>query len=85
MAIDQPEQMPSTFPDIARIQPTQEFLNIILKNTHFNDDLLKDSAKTKLHISYYFPIPVAVIRFAEAFYDFILPLRLSAKDLSVSK
>lgn len=74
-----------SFPtDAARLQPSSDSLNIILKNTHFSDDILSDSQKVKLYIDYRYPLAVAVLSFAAPFYDFILPLRLSSTNAATS-
>lgn len=76
--------MQQSLPDSARLQPTFDALNIILKNTHFSDHILKDAQKVKLRIDFRYPIATAVIRFGEAYFDFILPLRLSYTNTAIT-
>lgn len=70
--------------DVTRLTQSKDSLTIILKNTHFSDQILEDSSKVSLHIDYSYPIAVAVIRFTETYYDFIQPLRFSGTELSAS-
>ena len=56
--------------DVARLQPASDALNIILKNTHFKDDILAEKAKIHLRIDYSMTIPILVFTFSEPFYDF---------------
>lgn len=60
--------------DVARIQPTTDALNIILKNTHFQDDVLGQASNIRFRIDYTASIPVLIFRFHEPFYDFLLVL-----------
>ena len=55
--------------DVARLQPASDALNIILKNTHFKDDILAEKAKIQLRIDYSMTIPILVFTFSEPFYD----------------
>ena len=53
-----------------RVIPTENSLNIILKNTHFKEDLLAEKQKISLHIDYSNPEPILSVAFQEPFYDF---------------
>jgi hypothetical protein len=67
-------------PDIVRLQPSLDSLKVILRNTHFRNDILEEPAKIALHIDHHHAIPVIVVRFAEPYYDFIAPLRLPSSE-----
>lgn len=58
-------------PDIARLQPTRDTLNVILKNTHFRDDTLSENSKIRLRIDYSTSLPILVFRFDQPYYDFL--------------
>jgi hypothetical protein len=58
-------------PDIARLQHTTKSLNVILKNTHFKDDILTNGSKIKLRIDFSTKLPVLVFRFDEPYFDFV--------------
>ena len=62
--------------DVARLQPTSTSLNIILKNTHFKDDILAEKAQIQFRIDYSMPVPILIFRFSEPFYDFGEVLKL---------
>lgn len=74
--------MPPHLPDVARLQPTPESLNIILKSTNFKEDVLASGEKIKFRLDYRTQIPVLVFRFPEPYYDFLqilTPDTISAK------
>ncbi len=57
--------------DVARLQPTHDTLNIILKNTHFKDDILTADSQIQLRIDCTAGIPVLIFKFPEPYYDFL--------------
>jgi hypothetical protein len=63
--------MPSVSPDVSRLRPTSDSLNVILKNTHFRDDILSNNAAIKLRVDHSLKVPVLVFKFPESFYDFV--------------
>jgi len=61
----------STQPDITRLQPTPDSLNVILKNTHFRDGILDAVNKVQLSVDYALELPLLVFKFSEPYYDFL--------------
>ena len=68
--------MQAAQPDVARLQPTSDSLNVILKNTHFEDDILAIGSKIRFDIDYTKQLPVLTFKFPEPYYDFALVLSL---------
>lgn len=64
-----------------RVLPGTDTLDIILKNTHFPDDLLSENVEC--HLSWEEGTPVLVFQFKQAAYDFSEPLL--ASDLKNSE
>ncbi len=63
--------MHATPPDVARLQPAPDALHVILKNTHFKDDILATDSKIHFRMDHSAPLPVLVFRFGEPYYDFL--------------
>ena len=61
----------STQPDITRLQPTLDSLNVILKNTHFRDGILDAVNKVQFSVDYALELPLLVFKFSEPYYDFL--------------
>lgn len=61
-------------PDRTRLMPATNSVHIILKNTHFPDDLLQTDQEIKLKVMNISGIPVLIFRFANSSYDFPEPL-----------
>ncbi|TDE17160.1 hypothetical protein [Dyadobacter psychrotolerans] len=57
-------------PDFARLQPTSDSLNIILKNTNFPDNILDEAAKINLEIKYYSGLTLLFLKFSQPYHDF---------------
>jgi|GEM_PF-2556728 len=68
--------------DVVRLQPTSDSLNVILKNTHFKDDMLAVNSKIQLRIDYTSNIPILIFKFDQRFYDFLCVL--NPKSLALS-
>ena len=62
--------MSFAYSQFTRLIPSDNSLNIILKNTHFKDDLLAENRRINLHIDYSNPDPILSVEFQEPFYDF---------------
>lgn len=65
------QMIQSDLPDVTRLQPTPNSLNIILKNTHFKDEILATGSKIHFRIAYSTNIPVLIFKFPEPYYDFL--------------
>ncbi|CAG4999989.1 hypothetical protein DYBT9275_02361 [Dyadobacter sp. CECT 9275] len=63
--------MADIHPDITRLQPTSDSLNVLLKNTHFKDNLLDSGSKIGLQIKYHENLPILIFSFHERYYDFL--------------
>ena len=63
--------MQAALPDVARLQPTPDSLNVILRNTHFKDDILAAKSAIHFRIDHTTKIPVMVFKFPSPYYDFI--------------
>lgn len=57
-----------------RVLPGAATLDIILKNTHFPDDLLADTSQTQCQVKWKERIPVLTFHFKSPVYDFSEPL-----------
>ena len=62
--------MSLTYSQYTRLIPTDNSLNIILKNTHFKDDLLNEKHRIMLKIDYNDADVILSLEFQEPFYDF---------------
>lgn len=62
--------MSNSYAQFARLIPSNTSLNIILKNTHFKDDILDEKNEIILQIAYAERKPVLKVNFQEPFYDF---------------
>ena len=67
--------MSSTSRDVARLQPTSNSLNVILKNTFFKDSILDEGSKIRFRIDYAMNLPVIIFKFSEPYYDFVEVLK----------
>ncbi|WP_353718477.1 hypothetical protein [Dyadobacter sp. 676] len=65
--------LPERSPHI-RVLPHAATLDIILKNTHFPDDLLDNTSPIQCAIEWKDSVPVLVFRFKNTAYDFNEPL-----------
>lgn len=65
--------LPERSPHI-RVLPSANTLDIILKNTHFPDDLLSEASQVQCLVEWTDRIPVLVFQFKSTFYDFNEPL-----------
>ncbi|KAA6439850.1 hypothetical protein FEM33_10390 [Dyadobacter flavalbus] len=61
-------------PDRTRLIPTADSIHIILKNTHFPDNLLQDDHGIKLKVMNISGLPVLFFSFTNSSYDFPEPL-----------
>ncbi|MET7257597.1 hypothetical protein [Dyadobacter fermentans] len=57
-----------------RVLTSANTLDIILKNTHFPDDLLSEASQVQCLVEWTDRIPVLVFQFKSTFYDFNEPL-----------
>ncbi|MCF2443781.1 hypothetical protein L0657_07420 [Dyadobacter sp. CY345] len=53
-----------------RLIPSENSLNVILKNTHFKDDLLDEIKTVTVQIDFNHEAPIISVAFQEPFYDF---------------
>ena len=67
--------MSATSQDVARLQPTSNSLNVILKNTFFKDSILDEGPKIHFRIDYAMNLPVVIFKFSEPYYDFVEVLK----------
>ena len=67
--------MSLTSRDVARLQPTSNSLNVILKNTFFKDSILDEGSKIHFRIDYAMNLPVIIFKFSEPYYDFLEVLK----------
>jgi len=67
--------MSATSHDVARLQPTSNSLNVILKNTFFKDSILDAGLKIHFRIDYVINLPVIIFKFSEPYYDFLEVLK----------
>jgi hypothetical protein len=72
----------SVFPDVARLQPMPDSLNVILKNTYFKDGILESGSLIKIRVDYVMDIPLLVFKFQEPYYDFLQILKNEKSILS---
>ena len=63
--------------DVARLQPGDGALHVILKNSFFKDDILESSARIGMRIDYTYKIPVLVLKFQESYYDFLQIIKVT--------
>jgi len=61
----------SSSPDIARLQPTSDSLNVILRNTHFPDHILEKDSDITIVVDFVMDLPVLVIKFPQPYYNFL--------------
>nr|WP_295923217.1 hypothetical protein [uncultured Dyadobacter sp.] len=57
-----------------RVLPTATTLDVILKNTHFPDDLLSETSPIQCRVEWQGKIPALVFHFKSPAYDFSEPL-----------
>ena len=58
------------YSQFTRLIPSGNSLNIILKNTHFKDDLLDENRRIMLKVEYNDTDPILSVEFQESLYDF---------------